>query len=125
MSESDQQFPAQQQQPPGLTEPMPPAPDHGESSYQGSGLLSGRKALITGGDSGIGRAVAIAFAREDADVAIVFLPEEKQDADETARVGRARRAPVRPGPGRPAQRGRGARRRPLARPPSSVASTSW
>lgn len=84
MSESDEQFPAQQQQPPGLTDPMRPAPDHGESSYQGAGLLAGRKALITGGDSGIGRAVAIAYAREDADVAIVFLPEEKPDADETA-----------------------------------------
>jgi NAD(P)-dependent dehydrogenase (short-subunit alcohol dehydrogenase family) len=84
MSEPEAQFPAQQQQPPGLTSPMTPAPDHGESSYEGTGLLEGRRALITGGDSGIGRAVAIAFAREGADVAIVFLPEEKPDADETA-----------------------------------------
>ncbi len=78
-------FPAQQQEPPGLTAPMDPSPDHGEQSYRGTGRLAGRKALITGGDSGIGRAVAIAFAREGADVAISYLPEEQQDADETAR----------------------------------------
>ncbi|WP_448058882.1 SDR family oxidoreductase [Cellulomonas hominis] len=78
-------FPAQQQEPPGLTAPMDPLPDHGEQSYRGTGRLAGRKALITGGDSGIGRAVAIAFAREGADVAISYLPEEQQDADETAR----------------------------------------
>lgn len=78
-------FPAQQQEPPGLTEKMTPRPDHGEESYAGHGLLEGRRALITGGDSGIGRAVAIAYAREGADVAIVYLPDEQQDADETAR----------------------------------------
>nr|WP_082516367.1 SDR family oxidoreductase [Cellulomonas sp. Leaf395] len=64
---------------------MTPAPDHGESSYEGHGLLTGRRALVTGGDSGIGRAVAIAYAREGSDVAIVYLPEEQEDADETAR----------------------------------------
>ncbi len=77
--------PAQQQDPPGLTAPMTPQPDHGETSYEGHGLLKGKRALITGGDSGIGRAVAIAFAREGADVAISYLPEEQEDADETAR----------------------------------------
>ncbi len=77
-------FPAQQQEPPGLTEKMEPVPDHGEKSYKGSGKLTGRKALITGGDSGIGRAVAIAFAREGADVAFTYLPEEKADADATS-----------------------------------------
>ncbi|WP_421736093.1 SDR family oxidoreductase [Cellulomonas sp.] len=64
---------------------MSPTPDHGESSYVGHGLLTGRRALITGGDSGIGRAVAIAYAREGADVAVVHLPQEQEDADETKR----------------------------------------
>ncbi|WBZ96915.1 SDR family NAD(P)-dependent oxidoreductase [Chryseobacterium wangxinyae] len=59
---------------------MIPIPDHGEKSYKGSGRLSGRKALITGGDSGIGRAAAIAYAREGADVAINYLPNEEPDA---------------------------------------------
>jgi NAD(P)-dependent dehydrogenase (short-subunit alcohol dehydrogenase family) len=77
-------FPRQQQAPPGLTAPMRPVPDHGERSYRGSGRLQGRRALITGGDSGIGRAVAIAFAREGADVAISYLPEEQEDAEATA-----------------------------------------
>lgn len=76
-------FPAQQQQPPGLTEPMVPDPDHGEQSYEGSEKLVGKRAFITGGDSGIGRAVAIAFAREGADVAIGYLPEEQEDAEAT------------------------------------------
>ncbi|MBD7919123.1 SDR family oxidoreductase [Cellulomonas sp. Sa3CUA2] len=65
---------------PGLTDDMQQEPDHGEESYRGSGRLEGRRALITGGDSGIGRAVAIAFAREGADVAISYLPEEEDDA---------------------------------------------
>lgn len=77
-------FPAQEQQPPGLTAPMRPQPDHGEESYVGHDRLAGMKALITGGDSGIGRAVAIAYAREGADVAISYLPEEQEDAEVTA-----------------------------------------
>jgi len=78
-------FPRQQQEQPGLTGATEPAPDHGESSYVGTGRLSGMRALITGGDSGIGRAVAIAYAREGADVAISYLPEEEDDAADTAR----------------------------------------
>lgn len=69
---------------PGQTSQMTPEPDHGEQSYVGSGKLRGKVAIITGGDSGIGRAVAIAFAREGADVALSFLPEEMEDARETA-----------------------------------------
>ncbi len=65
---------------------MDPPPDHGETSYQGRGRLSGRKALITGGDSGIGRAVAIAYAREGADVAISYLPEDESDAQEVIKL---------------------------------------
>lgn len=76
-------FPGQEQEQPGLTDETTPKPDHGEESYTGSGRLTGRRALITGGDSGIGRAVAIAFAREGADVAIVHMPEEQEDADDT------------------------------------------
>jgi len=76
-------FPAQEQTQPGLTSQTRPEPDHGEESYRGSGRLAGRRALITGGDSGIGRAVAIAYAREGADVAIAHLPEEAEDAADT------------------------------------------
>ncbi|WP_376743620.1 SDR family oxidoreductase [Ensifer canadensis] len=76
-------FPAQKQPMPGLTRKMNPVPDHGEQSYKGSGRLAGKMAVITGADSGIGRAVAIAFAREGADILISYL-EEDEDARETA-----------------------------------------
>ncbi|KQQ18115.1 NAD(P)-dependent oxidoreductase [Methylobacterium sp. Leaf123] len=66
---------------PGKTDQMAPEPDHGEESYKGSGKLTGKAALVTGGDSGIGRAVAIAYAREGADVAISYLPDEQKDAE--------------------------------------------
>jgi len=79
----DEEFPPQTQSQPGQTGQMRPEPDHGESTYQGHGRLDGRRALITGGDSGIGRAVSIAFAREGADIAIAHLPEEQTDADTT------------------------------------------
>ena len=75
-------FPAQHQGMPGKTDAMRPRPDHGEGSYRGSGKLRGKKAIITGADSGIGRAVAIAFAREGADVLIAYLNED-DDANET------------------------------------------
>ncbi|KJH72692.1 SDR family oxidoreductase [Aliterella atlantica] len=82
-------FSRQPQEPPGLASKMTPRPDHGETSYQGSGRLVGRKALVTGGDSGIGRAAAIAFAREGADVAINYLPVEEPDAREVVQLIRA------------------------------------
>jgi NAD(P)-dependent dehydrogenase (short-subunit alcohol dehydrogenase family) len=78
----------EQQEHPGLVSELQTPADHGETSYRGSGRLTGRRALITGGDSGIGRAVALAFAREGADVLISYLPEEQSDADETARLVR-------------------------------------
>lgn len=75
-------YPEQQQAIPGRTEAMDPRPDHGESSYKGSGRLAGKKTIVTGGDSGIGRAVALAFAREGADVLIAYL-DEHDDAEAT------------------------------------------
>src|SRR5277367_5523752 len=82
-------FPEQRQPWPGLASRMQPVPDHGEISYRGAGRLLGRKALITGGDSGMGRAAAIAFAREGADIAINYLPDEQSDADSVISLIRA------------------------------------
>lgn len=92
-------YPRQSQPWPGLAGKMDPKPDHGETSYKGSGRLAGRKALITGGDSGMGRAAAIAYAREGADVAINYLPDEEPDAREVVDLIRAagRRAVLLPG----------------------------
>jgi NAD(P)-dependent dehydrogenase (short-subunit alcohol dehydrogenase family) len=78
-------FPKQRQPMPGVTRKMKPVPDHGERSYRGAGRLAGKKAVITGADSGIGRAVALAFAREGADVLIAYL-NEHEDANETKRL---------------------------------------
>lgn len=75
-------FDWQPQEWPGLTSRMNPRPDHGEGTYQGTGKMAGRKVVITGGDSGIGRATAIAFAREGADIVINYLPQEEEDAQE-------------------------------------------
>ncbi|PST82820.1 NAD(P)-dependent oxidoreductase [Pedobacter yulinensis] len=82
-------FKDQKQPWPGLAGKMDPVPDHGEKTYKGSGRLAGRKALITGGDSGMGRAAAIAYAREGADVAINYLPDEEPDAKEVVALIRA------------------------------------
>jgi NAD(P)-dependent dehydrogenase (short-subunit alcohol dehydrogenase family) len=85
IQKTQQSYPEQPQQPPGLESEMDPPPDYGESSYRGSGKLQGKTAMITGGDSGIGRAVALAFAREGADVLIAYLNEDS-DAQTTLEI---------------------------------------
>lgn len=87
MTEPTPPQPEQQQPMPGTTDAMDPRPDHGEDSYVGHDRLAGKKAIVTGGDSGIGRAVALAFAREGADVLVSYLSED-EDAEETARLVR-------------------------------------
>src|SRR5436305_15063922 len=92
-------FPQPQQAAPGSSNELNPPADYGEQTYKGCGKLEGRAALITGADSGIGRAVALCFAKEGADVLFVHLPEEKEDADETVRLvkGAGRKAVAVPG----------------------------
>src|SRR5215218_6516374 len=80
--------PSQQQEPPGLESEMDPKPDYGEDTYKGSGKLKGKAAVITGGDSGIGRAVALAFAREGADVLISYLSEDSDARETAAAIGK-------------------------------------
>lgn len=93
------EYSKQQQPAPGIQADMTPVPDCGEKTYRGSGRLEGRKALVTGADSGIGRAAAIAYAREGADVAISYLPEEQRDAEDVAQLIRdaGRKAVLLPG----------------------------
>jgi hypothetical protein len=91
--------PGQSQPWPGLASKMNPRPDHGETSYKGSGRLMGRKALITGGDSGMGRAATIAYAREGADVVISYYPTEEPDAREVVQLIKAEGRKVVPVPG--------------------------
>ena len=85
-------FKKQQQQPPGLESALDPAPRFEAQRYKAAGKLEGQVALITGGDSGIGRAVATLYAREGADVAIVYLPDEQSDAEDTRRSSKQRGA---------------------------------
>jgi hypothetical protein len=115
-------FPKQKQPMPGLTNKMEPVPDHGERSYKGSGRLAGKKAIITGGDSGIGRAVALAFAREGADLLISYLSEH-EDAEETKRLveDAGRKAILLSGDGMPRTAGRSWTRQSA----SSAASIFW
>jgi hypothetical protein len=116
-------FPKQRQPMPGRTAEMRPAPDHGEHSYRGCGRLSGKKAIITGADSGIGRAVAIAYAREGADVLIAYL-NEHDDAQATQRLVEeaGRKAILVPGDVQSAKHCRGIIEKAVA---NSAASTSW
>ncbi|WP_432502110.1 SDR family oxidoreductase [Kineococcus arenarius] len=92
-------FEPQPQEGPGLAAELGPSPDHGESTYRGTGRLDGRRALVTGADSGIGRAATIAFAREGADVVLNYLPEEQEDAEQVAQLVReaGRKAVLAPG----------------------------